>query len=190
MLFGNEDKRLSDTDFFPIATGIVLGVLAGQIRIVFSDHFTFRLGLTGGILIVGIILSNLGKTGPIIWTMSGTANQLLRQMGLLFFLAAVGTEAGSQLVPTFQMYGIKLFLVGAIITILPMVLTSFLGYYYLKLNVFSLLGALTGGMTSTPGLAALDSMSDNNASHLAYATIYPLALVLIIICVQVVSYFI
>jgi len=189
-LLGNEDKRLSDTDFFPIATGIVLGVLAGHIRIAFSDQFTFSLGLTGGILIVGLVLSNLGKTGPIIWTMSGTANQLLRQIGLLFFLAAVGTEAGSHFVKTFNEYGFKLFAVGAIITLLPMILTAYFAHYILKMNVFTLLGGLTGGMTSTPGLAALDSMSDNNASHLAYATVYPIALVLIIVCVQVVSYFI
>ena len=116
------NKRLSDTDFFPIATGIVLGVLAGNIRIAFSDQFTFSLGLTGGILVVGLILSNLGKTGPVIWTMSGTANQLLRQIGLLFFLATVGTEAGSHLVNTFHEYGLKLFVVGASITVFPMVL--------------------------------------------------------------------
>ena len=185
---GNEDKRLSDTDFFPIATGIVLGVLAGHIQIVFSDRFTFSLGLTGGILVVGLLLSGIGKTGPVIWTMSGTANQLLRQIGLLFFLASVGTEAGSHFVQTFSEYGFKLFAVGALITIVPMILTALMAHYFLKMDVFTLLGGLTGGMTSTPGLAALDSMSDHNAPHLAYATVYPLALVLIILFVQVVSY--
>jgi putative transport protein len=189
-LIGNEDKRLSDTDFFPIATGIVLGVLAGRIQITFSDQFTFSLGLTGGILIVGLVLSNLGKTGPILWTMSGTANQLLRQLGLLFFLATVGTHAGHHFLDTFNEYGFKLFAVGAVITLIPMILAASVAHFVLKMNVFTLLGGLTGGMTSTPGLAALDSMSDQNASHLAYATIYPVAMVLIILSVQVVSYFI
>ncbi len=187
---GNEDKRLSDTDFLPIAAGIVIGILAGKLKIVFSDQFVFSPGLTGGVLIIGIILSNLGKTGPIIWTMSGAANQLLRQLGLLFFLSAVGTHAGAHLVETYSQYGIKLFLVGGLITLIPMFLTGMLAVFVLKINIYTFLGGLTGGMTSTPGLAAIDSMCSNNKAHLAYATVYPIALVLIIILIQIGSYFI
>ena len=99
---GNDEKKLSDTDFFPIAMGIVLGVLFGKLSLSFSDSFSFSPGLTGGILMVALILSAVGKTGPIIWSMSGPANQLLRQLGLLFFLSEVGTSAGSNLVATFQ----------------------------------------------------------------------------------------
>ena len=187
-LLGNEDKRLSDTDFLPIAAGIVLGILLGKVRIEFSDQFIFSPGLTGGILIMGLFLSNLGKTGPIIWTMSGTANQLLRQIGLLFFLSAVGTEAGAHFVDTYQQYGLKLFLVGGVITLVPMFITGLIAVYVYHLNIFTFLGGLTGGMTSTPGLAALDSMTDTNKAHLAYATAYPVALVFIIFCVQLISY--
>jgi putative transport protein len=53
-LLGNNDKKLSDTDFFPVATGIVLGILLGKLSISFGASFTFNLGLTGGILIVSI----------------------------------------------------------------------------------------------------------------------------------------
>ena len=187
-LLGNEDKRLSDTDFLPIAAGIVLGILLGKVRIEFSDQFIFSPGLTGGILIMGLFLSNLGKTGPIIWTMSGTANQLLRQIGLLFFLSAVGTEAGAHFVDTYQQYGLKLFLVGGVITLVPMFITGLIAVYVYHLNIFTFLGGLTGGMTTTPVLAALDSMTDTNKAHLAYATAYPVALVFIILCVQLISY--
>ena len=189
-LLGNKDKKLSDTDFFPIAAGIVLGVLAGKLSISFSDNLTLSLGLTGGVLFAGLILSNIGKTGPVIWTMSGAANQLLRQLGLLFFLAAVGTRAGSQLMDTLSEYGFKLFIAGAIITIVPMIITALVARYILKMNMFIFLGGLAGGMTSTPGLAAVDSMTDSNSSHLAYATIYPIALVLIIVTIQIISYII
>jgi len=189
LLLGNEDKRLSDTDFFPIATGIVLGILFGKIRIVFSEQFSFSPGLTGGILIVGLVLSNLGKTGPIIWTMSEAAIQLLRQLGLLLFLAAVGTHAGEFFVETFSQYGIKLFIAGASITLFPMFLTALIANYFFKMNVFTFLGGLTGGMTSTPGLAAIDSMTRTNTAHLAYATVYPVALVLIILSIQIISLF-
>ena len=189
-LLGNEVKRLSDTDFFPIAAGIVLGILVGHIRIVFSDQFVFSPGLTGGVLIVGLVLSSLGKTGPIVWTMSGTANHLLRQLGLLFFLSAVGTHAGSQLVETFTQYGAVLFLAGVLITLVPMTLTGLVATYFFKMNVFTFLGGLTGGMTSTAGLSAVNSMTDTNTAQLAYATVYPIALVLIIIAIQIISYFI
>ncbi|MTT25130.1 transporter, partial [Parabacteroides merdae] len=120
-VFGNDEKKLSDTDFFPIAAGIVLGVLFGKLNISFSDSFSFSPGLTGGILIVALILSAIGKTGPIIWSMSGSANQLLRQIGLLLFLAEVGTSAGVNLVSTFQESGWTLFRIGMAITMVPMI---------------------------------------------------------------------
>ena len=85
-LLGNNAKKLSDTDFFPIAMGIVLGVLFGKLNISFPGGLSFSPGLTGGILIVALFLSAIGKTGPVIWSMSGPANQLLRQLGLLLFL--------------------------------------------------------------------------------------------------------
>lgn len=104
-LIGNDVKKLSDTDFFPIAMGIVLGVLFGKLNISFGGGVSFSPGLTGGILMMALFLSAIGKTGPIIWSMSGPANQLLRQLGLLLFLAEVGTSAGKTLVSTFQESG-------------------------------------------------------------------------------------
>ena len=183
-LFGNNDKKLSDTDFFPVAAGIVLGVLLGKLSLSFGDSFTFNLGLTGGILIVSMLLGRIGKTGKILWTMTGNANQLLRQLGLMFFLASVGTKAGATLVETYAIYGAKLFLIGGIITLVPMILGAIVAQVFLKINVLSMLGALTGSMTSTPGLAAVDPMTDTNAPSIAYATVYPIAMVLLIICVQ------
>ncbi len=187
-LLGNEDRKLSDTDFFPVAAGIVLGVLLGRLNIGFSDAFSFRPGLTGGVLITAMILSGIGKTGPVIWTMSGAATQLLKQLGLLFFLAAVGTHAGAHLSATYEEYGFKLFLIGAAITLFPMIITSWAGHRFFRINPLKLMGTLTGGMTSTPGLAAVDSLTDSNIPQIAYATVYPFAMVLIILLVQLSGY--
>lgn len=184
---GNDEKRLSDTDFFPIATGIVLGVLFGKMNISFSDGFSFSPGLTGGILMVALILSAIGKTGPVVWTMSGSANQLLRQLGLLLFLAEVGTSAGVNLVATFQESGWLLFGVGVAITLVPMVVALVFGYWVFKINILDLLGTIAGGMTSTPGLAAADSMSDSSAPSIAYATVYPIAMVFLILFIQFIA---
>lgn len=186
-LLGNDEKRLSDTDFFPIAMGIVLGVIFGKINISFSDSFSFSPGLTGGILIVALVLSALGKTGPIIWSMSGSANQLLRQLGLLLFLAEVGTAAGANLVAMFQESGWELFGVGFAITLIPMFIAAITGYYLFKISIFDLLGTITGGMTSTPGLAAADSMTGSDAPSVAYATVYPIAMVFLIVFIQIIA---
>ena len=186
-LLGNDNKQLSDTDFFPIALGIVLGVLFGKLNISFSDSLSFSPGLTGGILMVALLLSAIGKTGPILWSMSGPANQLLRQLGLLLFLAEVGTSAGRNLVATFQESGWLLFGVGAAITLVPMLVAVIVGLFVFKINILDLLGTITGGMTSTPGLAAADSMTDSNIPSVAYATVYPIAMVFLILVIQVIA---
>ena len=185
-LIGNDVKKLSDTDFFPIAMGIVLGVLFGKLNISFGGGVSFSPGLTGGILMMALFLSAIGKTGPIIWSMSGPANQLLRQLGLLLFLAEVGTSAGKTLVSTFQESGFLLFGVGAAITLVPMLLAALVGRLVFKISMLDLLGTITGGMTSTPGLAA-DSMTDSNIPGVAYATVYPIAMVFLILFIQVIA---
>uniref|UniRef100_UPI003217C015 aspartate:alanine exchanger family transporter n=1 Tax=uncultured Draconibacterium sp. TaxID=1573823 RepID=UPI003217C015 len=187
-IFGDDQKRLSDTDILPVALGIILGVLVGKISINLGS-FSFSAGLTGGVLIVALVLSRIGKTGPVLWTMTGAANQLVRQLGLILFLAAVGTGAGAKIVETFNEYGIELFLYGAALTILPMLIAGLAGKLIFKMNILSLMGALSGSMTSTPGLAAADSMTDTNAHSIAYATVYPVAMVLLIVFVQLITMF-
>lgn len=187
-IFGNDQKRLSDTDILPVALGIILGVLVGKVSVNLGS-FSFSAGLTGGVLIVALILSRIGKTGPVLWTMTGAANQLIRQFGLILFLAAVGTGAGEKIVSTFDEYGIELFLYGVAITILPMFVAGLAGKWIFKMNILTLMGALSGSMTSTPGLAAADSMTDTNAHSIAYATVYPVAMVLLIVFVQLITMF-
>jgi len=184
-MLGNNDKKLSETDFLPIALGIVLGVVIGKLNIPLFGGISFSPGLTGGVLAIALILSRIGKTGPIVWTMSGNANQLLRTLGLLFFLAAVGTDAGSHLTETYIKYGFKLFIVGAIITIVPMAVGTWIGRKLTRINFLTLLGVITGGMTSTPGLGAIESPDDCDAPQVGYATVYPIALVFVIICAQI-----
>ena len=73
---GNEDKRLLETDVLPIFLGIILGILLGKLQVNLPGLASVKLGNTGGILMASIVLSKLGKTGPVIWSLSGAANQL------------------------------------------------------------------------------------------------------------------
>jgi putative transport protein len=185
-MLGDNHKRLTELDFLPVSIGIILGILIGHIQIPIFG-FSFSLGLTGGVLVSAIILSRIGKTGPILWNVSGSSNQLLRNLGLIFFLVAVGTNAGGSLVATIQSGGFKLLLVGVAITTIPMLVAMIVGHFFMKINFLVLLGALTGSMTSTPALSAVEPMTESNGPKIAYATVYPFALVLIIICCQLMA---
>ncbi|GAB2760172.1 aspartate:alanine exchanger family transporter [Salinimicrobium soli] len=188
LLFGNSMKEVQTTSFLPVALGIVIGLILGGIEIPLFGGTRFSLGITGGVLLAALVLSRIGKTGPILWNLPGTGNQILRQFGLLLFLIPVGLAAGSHLGPTIQEYGLSLFAIGAAITLIPMIIVVLIARVFLKINFLSVLGALTGGMTSTPGLSAVDSMTSSEGPQVAYATVYPFALVAIIIFTQILSY--
>ena len=183
-LFGDSMKQLSSTSFMPIALGIILGVLVGSISIPLFG-MDFSLGLTGGTLLTALFLSYKGKTGPVIWAINGQANALLRQLGLLMFLTPVGIKAGENLVETLEGYGLGLFGIGMLITLTPMIIATLIGYFMMKINFLTLMGTLTGGMTSTPGLSSVDSLTETDAPQVAYAAVYPFALVAIIIMSQI-----
>ena len=182
-ILGNDTKKLSHTDFLPIALGIIVGVLLGNINIPIGG-FNINLGMTGGTLAAGILLSRIGKTGPVIWSMSGSANQLLRELGLLLFMASVGTKAGVTFIETIKLYGFELIFSSIVIAITPIIFGAIIGKLVFKMNFLTLMGVITGAMTSTPGLAVVNSKSDCNAAPIAYATVYPVALVFIIIVSQ------
>lgn len=184
-LLGDKAKKMNDIDFLPISLGILIGILIGQIGIPVTESFTFKLGLTGGVLIASMVLSKIGKTGNILWNISGTVNLFLRKIGLVFFLAAVGTSAGEQLVSTIRENGVNYFLIGAMITVIPMMVSVVIGRYLFKINFLTLIGSLTGSMTSTPALSATETMTDSDAPQIAYASVYPFALVIIIIACQI-----
>ena len=183
-VLGNDTKKLSHTDFLPIALGILIGILLGEIEIPIGN-FSINLGMTGGTLAAGILLSRLGKTGPIIWSMSGSANQLLRELGLLLFMASVGTQAGVNFVETITSNGVEMIITSILIAIVPILFGAAIGKYIFKMNFLTLLGVITDAMTSTPGLAVVNSKSECNAAAIAYAAVYPVALVFVIIASQV-----
>ena len=100
-----------------------------------------------------------------------TSNALIRDIGLYLFLAVVGTTAGATIVGTIREFGGPLLVSGIIVTLFPLIVSSFVCAKILKIPFLRLLGVLTGGMTSTPGLAATTSIS-----RTPYATVYPIAL--------------
>ena len=169
--------------------GILIGVLIGLIPFSIGRIFSFSLGLTGGVLFAGLILSNRGKVGPIIWQVPVPIITFMRDLGLVFFLAVVGTKAGAEVVQILQTSGPKLLVMGGLITLFPMVLVTVWARRKYGLHLLELMGIISGGMTSSPGLAAAASMTESQRPVILYATVYPFAMILMIIWAKILALF-
>ncbi len=176
-IFGNNVKEIYSISLLPIFIGLLLGFLIGKIPLFIPFGGTFYLGTTGGVLIAGILLSNLYKTGPFIWEIPSTANSFIRELGLILFMATVGTKTGATILATLQMQGMDLFLAGVAVTTVPLLASVIVCRYLLGLPFLRMLGVITGAMTSTPGLATASELSATHYASSAYATVYPVALI-------------
>ncbi len=186
-LLGNSVKQLSQTNFIPVFIGIGLGILLGAVPLHFPGiPSAVRLGLAGGPLIVAILLSHLGRVGPVIWYMPSSANLALRELGIILFLSCVGLKAGAHFVETLvHGQGVLWMVAGATITFVPLILAGLVGWMALKLPFSSICGVLSGSMTDPPALAFANSIVGSDAPSVSYATVYPLTMLLRIIVAQV-----
>ncbi len=176
-IFGNNIKATYSINLLPIFVGLMLGFLIGKVPLYIPFGGTFTLGTTGGVLLSGLLLSALYRTGPFIWEIPSTANTFIRELGLVLFLATVGTKTGSTIVATLTEQGIDLFVAGVLVTLIPLILAVPICRLVLRLPFLRMMGVITGSMTSTPGLAAAGSCSETHYIPAAYATVYPIALI-------------
>lgn len=183
--FGDSLKSISETDYLSLSLGIVLGVFLGMVPIPISHNLSFKLGFAGGPLIVGLILGRLGRTGPITWELPFNANLVLRQVGLVFFLAAIGTKAGEGFGATFQIGGWKLIFAGALLTLFSANLTILVGYKFLKLPMAAVMGMVSGIHTQSACLAFANQQTDSDLPNIWYTTVFPASMVSKIILAQV-----
>jgi putative transport protein len=185
--FGDSVKSISETDYLSLSLGIVLGVFLGMIPIPLGHGLSFKLGFAGGPLIMGLILGRLERTGPITWEMPLNANLVLRQVGLVFFLAAIGTKAGFGFGETFQAGGWKLIVAGAILTTFITMTTILVGYKYLKLPMEAVMGLASGIQTQSACLAFANQQTESDLPNIWYTTVYPASIVVKIILAQIIA---
>ncbi len=188
---GNSPKELNRPQIVPIFFGIVLGVILGSWPIYLPGVSSpVKLGLAGGPLIVAMILSNMGRVGPLVWYMPNNVNLLLREIGIVLFLACVGLKSGDQFVDMIlNGEGLRLMGYGALITLVPLVAVGIFARLKFKLNFLSLCGLLSGAMTDPPALAFANAFATSNAPSISYATVYPLVMILRIVFAQVLVLF-
>jgi len=182
--FGDSVRGMAETDFGSVAIGMVLGVLIGMAPLPLPGGGTFRLGLAGGPLLTALALGRLERTGRITWAMPINANLTLRQIGLLLFLAGVGTRAGYEFAATMRNNGVQLLLAGAIVTLVTTLATMFVGYKVLKIPFDALMGVVSGIQTQSACLAFATTRTRSDAPNLTYAVTYPVATVVKILIVQ------
>ena len=184
--FGDSIRSISETDFLSLSLGVVLGVFLGMIAFPLPNGMVFRLGFAGGPLIVGLILGKLERTGPIIWGLPYTANLVIRQVGLVFFLAAIGTKAGPGFGATFRAGGWGLIAAGALITSFVAVAAIIAGYKYMKLPMSAVMGVVSGMHTQPACLAYANQQAANELPNVWYASVYPASMIAKIILAQVI----
>lgn len=183
--FGDSFRALAEIDVLSFSLGLALGILLGQLPIPLPGGIVFKLGTAGGPLVVALILGTRERTGPIVWTLPFNANLTLRQIGLVLFLAGVGTRAGYAFVSTLaQGGGLALFLAGALVTMLTTALAMGIGYKVLKIPMGVLLGIVAGVQTNPAVLGFAVEQTENDLPNLGYATVYPVATILKIILAQ------
>lgn len=182
-------RRTVDKDFFPLFLIIALGLLLGSITLDISPGFSFKLGMTGGVLIASLVLSALGKTGPMLWVVSEPSTRFIRQLGLLLFLGAVGTNAGSRILPVLLENGPSIILTTLAISLIPLILMAWFCRVFLKMNILTLMGLLSGATTCSPALGVAGSLSGSTVPNIAYATVFPFAMIFMMLCTQILAVF-
>ena len=190
-VMGNSVKAMGLVRLVPMFIGIALGVLAGCYPFTVGNMpAPLRLGLAGGPLLTAIILSRIGCIGPLLWYMPANANLLLREFGIVLFLSCVGLKSGTHLVETLlRGQGLLWMAMGAVITLAPILIISLIARVFLRLNFVSLCGLLAGSQTDPPALAFAHGMCGSEAPSIAYASVYPLTMVLRIAAAQLLVLF-
>ena len=178
-----EEKKLVELDsmgFCALSVTVVLGVLLAKLKI-----GNFSLGTSGGPLILGLIIGHFGRIGRVSLQVKKNVLESVRELGLVLFLMGAGVEGGAGFLECLaENGGIKLFLVGAVITVVPMLVGYFFARTVLKLDVLNALGSICGGMTSTPALGSLIRVAGTDDVASAYAATYPFALVCVVLACQ------
>lgn len=183
--FGDSYRALSEVNLLTLSLGLLAGLLLGMVSVPLPGDVTFKLGLAGGPLIVGLILGRVGRTGPLVWYLPYSANLLLRQIGLVLFFAGVGTRAGYAFFTTLtQGGGLLIFLSGALITCTVALVTLVIGYRVFRMPMGVLTGMLAGLQTQPAVLSFALEQAKNDLPNVGYATVFPVATIAKIILAQ------
>ncbi|TDG08913.1 aspartate-alanine antiporter [Paraburkholderia guartelaensis] len=176
---GYELAYSNKTDFIYMGVGLVLGLLVGLI-VVNVAGIPLTLGSGGGCLLAGLVFGWMRGKHPMYGVMPPAASQLLKDFGLAAFVAVVGLNSGLQAVVTIKQSGITIFLLGVVVTMVPLFLTMLFGRYVLKYNNAAILaGALSGARSANPAFGGILDKAESAVPTVPFAITYAIANVLL-----------
>jgi len=188
---GNSVKRLDHPNIATIFVGIIIGLIFGSLPVAIPGMpVPVKLGLAGGPLIIAILIGRYGYKIHLVTYTTTSANMMLREIGLVLFLASVGIKAGATFFST-VVEGDGLLYVGTgfLITIIPILIIGPIARLKFKFNYFTIAGMLAGTYTDPPALAYANSICSKEAPAVGYSTVYPLSMFLRILTAQIVVLF-
>ena len=190
-LMGNSVKRLDAPNVATIFIGIFIGIIFGSIPFAIPGMpVPLKLGIAGGPLIIAILIGRFGHRMKLNTYTTTSANMMLREIGLVLFLASVGIKAGANFWNTvIEGDGLFYVLTGFIITIIPILIVGTIARMKYKFNYFTIMGMLAGTYTDPPALAYANSVCSREAPAIGYSTVYPLSMFLRIFTAQLVVLF-
>ena len=190
-LMGNSVKRLDAPNIATIFIGIIVGILFGSLPIAIPGMpVPLKLGIAGGPLIIAILIGRFGYRFRLVTYTTTSANMMLREIGLVLFLAAVGIKAGASFWHTVvQGDGLKYVYTGFLITIIPILIMGTLARLKDKCNYLTIMGMLAGTYTDPPALAYANSVCSKEEPSVGYSTVYPLSMFLRIFTAQLIVLF-
>lgn len=187
---GNKPESLSHPNLVPVFFGIAIGVIFGSIPFAIPGiPQPVKLGLAGGPLIVAILLGHYGPKLKITTYTTLSANMMIREMGIAFFMAAVGLDAGRTFISSITAGGYWWILYGALITLIPVLAIILISRLVFKLNFFEICGLVSGGTTDPAVLAFCQNMYGSDFTSVNYATVYPLTMFLRVLAAQLLIVF-
>lgn len=179
---GDSLRAISEIDVMTVSLGMGLGVLVGFIPLPLPSGGSFALGSAAGPLLIGLLLGKLGRIGPLHWQLPFSANLTLRQLGMVLFLAGVGSRAGFELRATLSAGGVwPILLSGALTTVLAAALLLGIGHRVFRIPKAQLAGMLAGLQTQPAVLAYASEQSRDDLPERGYAAVFPVAMLLKII---------
>ncbi len=185
-LLGNQLKRLDHPNIVTIFIGIFCGIIFGSLPFAIPGMPTpIKLGLAGGPLIISILIGRFGHKVKLVTYTTMSANLMLREVGLVLFLASVGIKAGGNFMHTVvEGDGLLYVGIGFLITLIPLLIIGLIARWKYKINYFTLMGLIAGSTTDPPALAYANQTAGNDAPAVGYSTVYPLTMFLRILTAQ------
>ena len=188
---GNSIKRLDAPNIATLFIGMLIGIIFGSIPLAIPGiPVPIKLGIAGGPLIIAILIGRYGYKIKLVTYTTTSANMMLREIGLVLFLASVGIKAGAGFWETVvQGDGLKYVYCGFLITVIPILIIGIIARLKFKFNYFTIMGMLAGTCTDPPALAYANSICSKEAPAVGYSTVYPLSMFLRIFTAQIIVLF-